>query len=101
MAHVSIEKNGHAAIQFRHPNGKRHTLRLGKVSKRLAEGVLFRVKEILAALRTGQAVSADTAAWLGTLTAQLHARFVKVGLAAPREAAAETAAVGLDAFIAA
>ena len=44
-------------------------------------------------------VSADTAAWLGTLTAELHARFVKVGLAARREAAAETATVGLDAFL--
>jgi len=99
MAHVSIEKNGRASIQFRHPNGKRHTLRLGKVSKRLAEGVLFRVKEIVAALRTGQAVSADTAAWLGTLTAQLHGRFAKVGLATPREVTTETPTVGLDQFL--
>jgi hypothetical protein len=40
MAHISIEKNGRSFIQFRHPSGKRHTLRLGKVAKRLAEGVL-------------------------------------------------------------
>ena len=98
MAHISIEKNGRSFIQFRHPNGKRHTLRLGKVAKRLAEGVLFRVKEILAATQTGQAVSADTAAWLGTLTPSLHDRFVRVGLATPRSDAAAKD-VMLDAFI--
>jgi integrase len=84
MAHLSIQDNGRASIQFRHPNGKRQTLRLGKTNKRNAEAVLYRVKEILAAIRTGQSVSADTAAWLGTLTASLHLRFVKVGLATKR-----------------
>jgi len=102
MAHIAIEKNGRASIQLRHPDGKRHTLRLGKVSKRLAEGVLFRVKEILASLRTGQAVNADTAAWLATLTPQLYDRFVRVGLATPRmvEVVEEPKpSIGLDAFL--
>jgi len=84
MAHLSIDKNGRAQIQFRHPSGKRYTLRLGKVAKRLGESVLFRVREIIAAVRTGQSVSAETAAWLGTVTPQLHDRLVRVGLAEPR-----------------
>jgi integrase len=85
MAHLSIDKNGRAQIQFRHPSGKRHTLRLGKVAKRLGESVLFRVREIIAAIRTGQSVSAETAAWLGTVTPQLHDRLVRVGLTTPRD----------------
>lgn len=100
MAQLSIHENGRASIQFRHPNGKRHTLRLGKVSKRLAEGVLFRVKEILSALRTGQAVAADTAAWLGTATADLHDRLVRVDLTTEREAAAAPESkLDLDSFL--
>ena len=99
MANISTEQNGRSSIQFRHPNGKRHTLRLGKVSKRLAEAVLFRVKEILAAIRTGQTCSADTAAWLGTLTGPMHGRFVRVGLADPRVAVKAKVSAGLDTFL--
>ena len=98
MAHLSIDTNGRAQIQFRHPSGKRYTLRLGKVAKRLGESVLFRVREIIAAIRTGQSVNPETAAWLGTVTPQLHDRLVRVGLAEPRE---DTAApdVTLDDFV--
>lgn len=99
MAHISTEKNGRVSIQFRHPNGKRHTLRLGRINKRLAESVLFRVNEILAALRTGQTVSADTSVWLGTLTADLHDRFVRVALAAPRNTPEPLPSAGLDGFL--
>jgi len=98
MAHLSIDKNGRAQIQFRHPSGKRHTLRLGKVAKRLGESVLFRVREIVAAIRTGQSVSAETAAWLGTVTPQLHDRLVRVGLAAPRADVSPTD-IALDDFV--
>jgi len=98
MAHLSIDKNGRAHIQFRHPSGKRHTLRLGKVAKRLGESVLFRVREIIAAIRTGQSVSAETAAWLGTVTPQLHDRLVRVGLAMPR-ADDSRADMSLDRFV--
>ena len=98
MAHLSIDTNGRAQIQLRHPSGKRYTLRLGKVAKRLGESVLFRVREIIAAIRTGQSVNPETAAWLGTVTPQLHDRLVRVGLAEPRE---DTAApdVTLDDFV--
>ncbi|NBP81102.1 hypothetical protein EBU58_10400 [bacterium] len=88
MAHLSFSETGRAQIQFRHPNGKRYTLRLGKVAKRLGESVLFRVRELVAAIRTGQSVSADTAAWLGNVTPQLHDRLVRVRLASPRVDAA-------------
>jgi integrase len=98
MAHLSIDKNGRAQIQFRHPSGKRHTRRLGKVAKRLGESVLFRVREIVAAIRTGQSVSAETAAWLGTVTPQLHDRLVRVGLAAPRADVSPTD-IALDDFV--
>ena len=98
MAHLSFSETGRAQIQFRHPNGKRYTLRLGKVAKRLGESVLFRVRELVAAIRTGQSVSADTAAWLGNVTPQLHDRLVRVGLAAPRVDAAP-ADIMLDDFV--
>jgi len=98
MAHLWVDKNGCIQIQFRHPNGKRHTLRLGRVAKRLADGVLFRVREIVAAIRTGQSVSADTAAWLGMLTPQMHSRLVRVGLTEPRHDASPTDVL-LDDFV--
>ena len=98
MAHLSFSETGRAQIQFRHPNGKRYTLRLGKVAKRLGESVLFRVRELVAAIRTGQSVSADTAAWLGNVTPQLHDRLVRVGLASPRVDAAP-ADIMLDDFV--
>ena len=98
MAHLSFSETGRAQIQFRHPNGKRYTLRLGKVAKRLGESVLFRVRELVAAIRTGQSVSADTAAWLGNVTPQLHDRLVRVGLASPRVDAAPPD-VMLDDFV--
>jgi integrase len=98
MAHLSIDKNGRAQIQFRHPSGKRHTLRLGKVAKRLGESVLFRVREIIAAIRTGQSVNAETAAWLGTVTPQMYDRLVRVGLAQPR-VDTSTPDVRLDDFV--
>jgi hypothetical protein len=44
MACISLEKNGHRRIQFVAPDGKRPTIRLGKVSKRAAEAVKFRVE---------------------------------------------------------
>ena len=86
MASLSVDAGtGRSQIQFRHPNGKRHTLRLGKVAKRLGEGVLFRVQEMIAAVRTGQSLSADTAAWLGATTPELYDKLVRVELVPPRQ----------------
>jgi len=98
MASLSFDKKGLGQIQFRHPNGKRHTLRLGKVAKRLGESVVFRIREIVAAIRTGQSVSADTAAWLGALTPKMHDRLVRVGLAEQRINVTRTEVV-LDDFV--
>ena len=98
MAHLSIDKNGRVQIQFRHPSGKRYTLRLGKVAKRLGESVLFRVREIIAAVRTGQSMSAEAAAWLGTVTPQMHDRLLRVGLAAPRADVCPTD-IAIDDFV--
>ena len=103
MASLCFDKKGLGQIQFRHPNGKRHTLRLGKVAKRLGESVVFRIREIVAAIRTGQSVSADTAAWLGALTPKMYDRLVRVGLAAPRAQSSPTeiapADITLDNFV--
>ncbi len=44
MASIAREKNGNRRILFVAPDGKRPTIRLGKVSLRAAEAVKFRVE---------------------------------------------------------
>jgi len=67
MASIACDKNGHRRILFVAPDGKRPTIRLGKISQRAAEAVKVRVEQLLAAKLTGHAVEADTARWLAEL----------------------------------
>ena len=62
------------------PDGTRPSIRLGKVSQRAAESVLFRVEQLVAAKFTGHAVDADTARWVAELSDTLAKRLARVGL---------------------
>ena len=53
MASIARDKNGCRRILFVAPDGKRPTIRLGKVSQRAAEAVKFRVEQLLAARLPG------------------------------------------------
>jgi len=62
------------------PDGKRKTIRLGKVDRKTAEGVCRQVEHLLAARLSGQPIPRDTAVWLTTIGDTLRQRLARVGL---------------------
>ena len=91
MASISKQPGGRRTIQFVGSDGKRRSIRLGKVSQRLAESVQVKVEYLAAAKATGGALDGETARWVGDLDTQLADKLAAVGLIAPREKrAAET-----------
>jgi integrase len=85
MASIGNDPGGLRRILFFDPNGKRRTLRLGKVSKRQAEAVKCHVEQIVAAGITRTALPAETSRWIASLDAVLRDRLAAVGLAERRE----------------
>jgi len=85
MASISKEPNGRRTVQFVGADGKRRSIRLGKVSQRTAEVVRGYVETIAAAVKVGHATPPDTAAWLDKIDADLHSKLAAVGLVRPRE----------------
>ncbi len=85
MASVAKDGNGgQRRILFIDPtDGRRRTLRLGKCSERIAEGVGRHVEELVAAKIRGHGVSPATTAWLIEISDTLHGRLAKVGLVEP------------------
>lgn len=101
MASIAREKNGTRRILFVAPDGKRKTIRLGKVPQRTAEAVKLRVEHLLAAKMSQDAVQSDTARWVAELEPRLAMKLAAVGLIAPRRPkATATLAAFLDDYIA-
>ena len=84
MASITNEPNGRRTIQFVGIDGKRRSVRLGKVSKRVAETAKAQVEDLLACQRTGQPVTAETRRWLDSVGEELHARLAASGLVPKR-----------------
>ena len=80
MASIAKDKNGNRRILFVASDGRRPTIRLGKVSQRAAEAVKFRVEQLLAAKMTGHALEADTAGWVSKLDPTMADKLARVGL---------------------
>ena len=80
MASIVNDPNGRRRIQFVSPDGKRKTIRLGKVDRKTAEGVCRQVEHLLAARLSGQPIPRDTAVWLTTIGDTLRQRLARVGL---------------------
>ena len=93
MASIANDPNGCRRLQFSDVDGKRRTVRLGKMTKKDAEAVRVKVESILGAQVSGQAIAQETARWVAQLGDKLHEKLAKVGLV---EARAVTA---LGAFI--
>jgi integrase len=66
-------------------DGARRSIRLGKISRKDAEGIRRHVEALLASKISGQPVSRDTAAWLAALGEPLRGRLAKVGLVEHQE----------------
>jgi len=80
MASIVNDPNGHRRIQFVSPDGKRKTIRLGKIDRKSAESICRHVEALLTAKISGQPVPRDTAVWLTTIGEKLRQRLVRVGL---------------------
>ena len=97
MASVGTDGPGRYRVTFDRDR-KRHTVRLGRVPKKLAETVRMRVEALLAALAAGLPADVDTARWLAGVGDDLHAKLAAAGLTAPRQS--ERLGAFLDAYLA-
>ncbi len=85
MASIARDKNGTRRIQFVAPSGKRPTIRLGKVSQRTAEGIKYRVEQLLEALHYKHPVEGELAQWVVDLEPRLAKKLAAVSLIAKPE----------------
>jgi integrase len=87
MASITKQPNGRRTIQFVGVDGKRRSIRLGKVSQRAAEAVKVRVEHLVSAKAGGTALDPETARWLAGIADDLRDKLVAVGLVAKRASA--------------
>src|SRR5262249_11705493 len=84
MASISEQPGGRRTIQFVGADGKRRSLRLGKIPQRAAEGIKRYVELLNTAAISKQPIDRDTAAWVAGIGDWLADRLARVGLIAPR-----------------
>jgi integrase len=87
MASISKAPNGCRTIKFVGIDGKRRSVRLGKVSQKQAESVKLRIEALNAADISKCPLDRDTAAWVEGIGADLAAKLAAVGLVPERESA--------------
>lgn len=81
MASIANDSGGRRRIQFVAPDGKkRPTIRLGKVSQRTAEGIKYRVEQLLEAINFNRSMEADLVQWVKELEPRLAKKLARVGL---------------------
>lgn len=85
MASIGNDPGGRKRILFTAGDGKRKTVRLGKVSQRQAESVRGHVENLLAAAITGHVPQDETSRWVAALPGLLRKHLAKVGLVAALE----------------
>src|SRR5271168_380803 len=84
MASISRDPNGRRRILFVTADGERKTIRLGKVSQRMAEEIKIKVENLNAVKIGGCSLDRETAAWVAKLGDDLHAKLTAVGLVSAR-----------------
>ncbi len=101
MASVSTDKkSGRRTVQFVATDGKRRSIRLGKVPLKVANSVRRRVECLVAAKLAGHAIDGETARWVGALDEAMHAKLAAVGLVPDREKDTTTLGAFLDRYFA-
>jgi integrase len=86
MASISTDKKtGGRRILFVAADGTRKAIRLGKVPKKVADGVKLRVERLNAAAIAGQALDEETSRWVADLEDGMHAKLSAAGLLQARE----------------
>ena len=86
MASVSTDKKtGRRTIQFVAPNGKRLSIRLGRVNKKQAENAKLHIEHLLACRVGVTSPRNTTLEWLADLPDAIIQRLVRVDLIDPRK----------------
>ena len=85
MASISNDPNGRRRILFIGADGKRRSIRLGKVPVRHAESVKVKVEDLVSASITGHTPADETSRWLAGLDCELYEKLARVGLVKRRE----------------
>jgi integrase len=84
MASITKQANGRKTIQFVGRDKKRRSIRLGKVSQRIAEKAKNHIEELINCINTGLARSPELTMWLDGLDDELHGRLEKAEIVMPR-----------------
>ncbi len=74
MASLINEPNGRRRIQFRGLDGKRCSVRLGKIPKKDAEAILRKIERLISARIAGTALDNETANWLAYTSVELRSK---------------------------
>ena len=64
---------------------RRHTIRLGKINKRIAETVKRMIESLEAAKATGHSLDSETAAWVAAISDDIHGKLERARLVPPRK----------------
>jgi integrase len=75
-------------VLIKAPKGKRHTIRLGRVNKRIAETARLMIESLESAKAAGHSPDRETAEWVGRLGNEIYERLANAGLVPPRAHAA-------------
>ena len=97
MASIATDAAGRRRILFAGKDGGRKTLYLGDTPMKMAQGVLFRVEQLISANLTGHPVDDATNRWLASLDDRFTDKLAAVGLI-PKRASAMLANF-VDAYI--
>src|SRR5262245_61566835 len=80
MASITRESNGRRTVQFIAPDGKRKSIRLGKVPQRVAEEIKVKVEHLANARTTNLPTDNETAQWVANLGDDLAGKLAAAGL---------------------
>lgn len=97
MASITNDPNGRRRIQFVGADEKRRTIRLGKVSRRIAESIKVKMEDLIASSINGHPPTQETLYWVEDLESELYDKLANVGLV--RERSATTLQAFLDEYI--
>ena len=75
-------------VLLRTQGGVRHTIRLGRVSKKIAETARRMIETLESAKAAGHSPDREAAEWVGRVSDEIHQRLERAGLVPPRAAAA-------------
>lgn len=96
MASLVNRPNGHRWIQFTDSDGKRKTLRLGKIPKRDAVSIKVHVERLISSKITSQTIADETSRWIADISDAMRTKLVGVKLL---QAGEKSRDVSLDVFV--